>query len=247
MRWKAAILSLSMVVSTPAWASTASASTDCKSRPPKPIPEDIMTYGFREAHPDLQWRAMGLGQYRDGKHTEAFQSFKKAAFYADKFSQSMVANMYWNGQGTEPDRALAYVWMDLAAERMYHDFLQLRELYWSMLDDSQRADAVHRGQAIFAEYADRVAKPRMEEQLLKVRRNFTGSRLGWVSSGLHVIPRRGPGAGRPIPGGLMYPPEYWDPEQYWCTQDNYWLPPQGEGKVDVGDLEQIPAVPPSGD
>ena len=39
------------------------------------------------------------------------------------------------------DRALAYAWMDVAAERLYHDFLVRREGYWRALDEAQRNGA----------------------------------------------------------------------------------------------------------
>lgn len=238
MRWKHTALVLSMAISVPAWASAPPASEDCRRKPAKPVPAEIMTDGFFQAHPDLRWRSIGLGEYREGRYPEALNSFKQASSYADKFSQSMVAHMYWDGLGTAVDRALAYAWMDLAAERMYHDFLYQREMYWSMLDEAQRADAVVRGQPIFEQYADRLAKPRMEEQLLKVRTTITGSRTGFVGAGLYVQPRTGPAAGEQIPGGIMYAPEYWEPEQYWCTQDSYWSKPQG-GNVDVGSPVQV--------
>jgi hypothetical protein len=54
---------------------------------------------------------------------------------------------------------MAYIWMDLAAERMYHDFLVLREHYWARLDPLQQAQAIERGQQVYADYGDRVAKP----------------------------------------------------------------------------------------
>ncbi len=241
MRLKDTAFLLSMMISAPAWANAASTTEDCRKKPAKPVPAEIMTDGFFEAHPDLRWRSVGLGEYREGKYPEALNSFKHASSYADKFSQSMVAHMYWNGLGTEIDRALAYVWMDLAAERMYHDFLQQRELYWAMLDERQRADAVVRGQPIFEQYADRLAKPRMEEQLRKVRTAITGSRTGFVGVGLYVKPMTGPAAGEEIPGAIMYAPEYWEPQQYWCTQDSYWSKPQG-GNVEVGSPVQVQEV-----
>ncbi|MCM2995842.1 hypothetical protein M3581_22710, partial [Stenotrophomonas maltophilia] len=42
---------------------------------------------------------------------------------------------------------------------MYHDFLVLREHYWARLDPLQQAQAIERGQQVYADYGDRVAKP----------------------------------------------------------------------------------------
>ena len=77
----------------------------------------VLTEGFLAAHPDLRWRAEGV-----------------------RASQAMIAAMYWDGTGVVRDRPIAYAWMDLAAERMYHDFLLYREAYWNALDAGERAD-----------------------------------------------------------------------------------------------------------
>lgn len=217
----------------------------CRTLPAKPIPAEVMTDGFLEAHPDLRWRSIALGQYRDGRYAEALRSFKRAATYADKFSQSMVGRMHWQGEGTAVDRPLAYAWMDLASERMYHDFLRQREAYWAVMSAEERAQAVDRGQAVVAEYADRSAKPRMEKELRKGRDRITGSRVGYVSAGLYVVPNRGPYAGVEIPAQQVYPDAYWQPEHYWCTQDAYWSRPLNPD-VNVGLPEQLPATPPGG-
>src|SRR3546814_9279963 len=70
----------------------------------------------------------------------------------------MVAEMLWNGDGVERDRALAYAWMDLAAERGYAGFLGLRERYWSALDEAGRARALEAGQEVYAHYGDAAAR-----------------------------------------------------------------------------------------
>jgi TPR repeat protein len=106
---------------------------------------------------------------RDRQPARALDYYKRSARYADKFSQAMVARLYQEGIGTRADPVMAYIWMDLAAERMYHDFLVLREHYWARLDALQQAQAIERGQQVYADYGDRVAKPRME------RRSGTGA------------------------------------------------------------------------
>lgn len=205
----------------------------CEAMPRKPVPKEIMTDTFMGSHPDLRWRGIALDEFRKNEFADALRDFKRAARYADKFSQSMVASMYWNGQGTAIDRALGYAWMDLAAERAYHDFLKMREIYWSALSETERADAVQRGQAVYAEYRDRVAKPRMEKELAKATRSITGSRTGFISSGLDVSYTLTTGETVTLPATIFYDREYYDPDLYWCTQDAYWsrsLSPN----VDVG-------------
>lgn len=222
-----------------AWSAPPTAET-CRTMPAKRIPADIMTNSFLDAHPDLRWRSVALGAYKKGEFTKALSDFKRAARYADKFSQSMVGHMYWNGEGTNVDRALGYAWTDLAAERGYHNFLSQRENYWSQLSDEHRADAVQRGQAIYAEYRDSVSKPRMEEVLRRALQRMTGSRTGQVGSGLYVTPREGPSAGQAIPGQIFYDKTYYQPELYWCDQDAYWSRPMNPS-VEIGEPESVPA------
>lgn len=68
----------------------------------------MMSAGFLSAHPDLRYRLLGLEEYRQGNHADAFRFFRRAAYYADKPSQGMVAEMLWQDQGVPQDRALAY-------------------------------------------------------------------------------------------------------------------------------------------
>src|SRR3546814_4667293 len=88
--------------------------------------------------------------------------------------------------------------MDLAAERMYPNFVILRERYWKRLDAQQRRNAIERGQPLLAEYGDDAAKPRMERKLRIANHQVTGSRLGFIRPGLTVRPFTGPLAGQTI-------------------------------------------------
>ncbi|SFS10871.1 hypothetical protein SAMN04487782_3660 [Stenotrophomonas maltophilia] len=238
-----------LAMAAPDVAVAAAPALECRLQPAKPIPRDVLTNGFFEAHPDLRWRGRALGLYREGKYAQALRSFRTAALYADKFSQSMVARMYWQGVGTAVDRPLAYAWMDLAAERMYHDFLRQRELYWEQLDETERAQAVHRGQAVYARFGDAQAKPRMERKLRQGLGQITGSRTGHISPGLMVASRSGPDAmpglvTPPVPAQLVYDKAWWDPQRYWCNQDAFWARPL-DASVEVGELEQLPNLPPA--
>lgn len=58
-----------------------------------------MTEGFLSAHPDLRWRREGLHAYANKRYDEAMSYFLRAARYADKPAQAMIAQMYWNGVG----------------------------------------------------------------------------------------------------------------------------------------------------
>src|SRR3546814_6772152 len=104
----------------------------------------------------------------------------------------MIAEMHWRGLGVPQDRELGYAWMDLAAERMYPNFVIKRERYWQLLDADQRSNAIERGQQLLAEYGDDAAKPRLAKVLRQARRETTGSHAGFVGGGLKIIPMTGP-------------------------------------------------------
>jgi hypothetical protein len=201
----------------------------------------VLTEGFLAAHPDLRWRAEGIRSYERKDYTVALAEFRRAAYHGDKPAQAMIAEMYWNGVGVAVDRPLAYAWMDIAAERLYHDFLVRREGLWEALDEAERGDALARGQALMAEYGDDAAKPRLEKILRRERRRVTGSRVGYVGN-LTIVPFTGPlsGTGMTLSGDAYYAPRYWEPEKYWQLQDTIWKAPL-KGRVRVGDVENVPS------
>lgn len=206
----------------------------------------VLTDGFLAAHPDLRWRSEGLQAFEQKDYKIAFNAFQRAARYADKPSQAMLAEMLWEGVGVAQDRALAYAWIDLAAERLYPVFIARREGYWRRLDPGQQRDAIERGQAVYLEYGDAVAKPRLERLLERERRRTTGSRVGFVGN-LTIIPNTGPlaGTGLTISGDQYYAEKYWEPRRYWQLQDEIWNAPR-RGRVDVGDLMPVDSdEPPS--
>lgn len=223
---------------------------------PADDPKIVNNGSFIRAHPDLRYRKSGMEAYERKRFKDAFGYFRDASRYADKTSQAMVAEMLWKGEGTTQDRPAAYAWMDLAAERNYPSLIVLRERYWSQMDEAERARAVEVGQAIFAEYADDVAKPRLERELLRGRNQATGSRLGRVGtlalpSQTHVPKQQPQFEGRQVDafgtfsnfvdGSKYYAAEYWEPEAYWKWQDAQWQrlddgsvivgAPQGVGKM----------------
>lgn len=207
------------------------------AKPVSPAIERVVmnTGSFLGAHPDLRWRGKGLRALEKGDDVEALSNFKHAARYADKPSQAMIAEMLWTGRGVAVDRPLAYAWMDLAAECGYIPFLTKRERYWRELNAAQRTSALQLGQAVYAEYADAAAKPRLERMMRRALRRVTGSRTGFVGS-LQVIVR-GSG-GMSMSGDKFYAPQFWQPEHYWAWQDSLWKDPR-TGRVEVGPLQTL--------
>ncbi|MBN8483092.1 MAG: sel1 repeat family protein [Xanthomonadales bacterium] len=191
---------------------------------------------FIAAHPSLFWLREGVRAHERARYSEAMTALRRSAWHADKTAQAMISQMLWNGEGVARDRALAYVWADLAAERGYLSFVATREQFWNALDADERRAALAAGPAIFDEYADAVAKPREERALRTARMRITGSRLGHV--GTLAVNEILPWGVVTTDGSIYYADKYWKPEPYWQWRDHAWkkLP---EGKVEVGPI-QIP-------
>lgn len=201
----------------------------------------MVAAGFLGSHPDLRYRSLGLEEFGEGKYSEAFQKFRRAAYYSDKPSQAIIGEMLWVGVGVQKDRALAYVWMGLAAERGYTSFSKKRDRYWSELGEMERVRARQEGPAIRAEYRDVAAEPRLQVVLNRERNKATGSRTGSTATPMKIVV---PGVGT-LDSSQYYDPKYWDPKQYRMWQDSIWQELR-IGRVDVGEVEQVTndAAPP---
>ena len=220
---------------------TAALAQSKDAKPVKPEVDDLMIKaGFLNSHPDLRYRLLGLEEFKRGKHEDALRFFQRSAYYGDKPSQGMVAEMFWNGQGAPKDPVLAYAWMDLAAERGYTGFLGLRERYWNALDENQRAQALEQGQAVYAKYGDAATQPRLARVLRRERREMTGSRTGFDGNLEILVP--GLAGYEQIGGTMFFDEKFWDPEQYRAWHDSIWKQPR-VGKVTVGEVQAADAVP----
>lgn len=200
------------------------------------IDPGVLNEFFLSFHPDLDGRIRGMRAYTKGEYAKAFRLFQHASRYGDKPSQGMVADMYWDGLGVARDRALGYAWMDLAAERGYPQFVVFRDRYWAELDERARRDAVARGQAVYAEYRDSVAKPRLDRLLRRGRAQQTGTRTGSTTTRNWIEFKHGSVGGVTlVRANELYAPKYWEPERYWQLQDEVWSRP-ARARVTVGDL-----------
>lgn len=207
--------------------------------PPEPIEDPLLiTAGFLDHHQDMKYRLLGIEALGEKRYEDAMRYFRRASFFADKPSQGMVAEMYWSGQGVARDPALAYAWMDLAAERGYVWFIKHRERYWKALSPAERERAIQEGQALYARFGDAAAKPRYEHQLRIGRREMTGSRTGFRGNVQIQVP--GPAGMQMIEGSKFYDDRYWDAKKYWAWQDRVWRNPDGV-RITIGEIEQLPA------
>ena len=198
---------------------------------------------FLSGHPDLRYRLSGLDKFKKGDFDGALTHFRRAARYGDKPSQGMLGEMHWEGSGVAQDKAMGYVWMDLAAERGYPLMLAKRERYWNELDAEGRARALELGHAAYAEYGDEVAKARLDRELRFAKRNTTGSRVGSVGALTIVIPT--PSGEEVIDGSKFYDEKFWDVDQYLQWQDADWVN-NAEGTVDVGEVMTLETPKPEG-
>ena len=210
---------------------------------PELYPEIIQSSVFLHYHPDLRHRRDGFLALERGAHDFAERYFRKAARFSDKPSQAMLAEMYWRGEGVAQDRPLAYVWMDLAAERGYPNFIAFREHYWAALSEAERTRVGEIGPAVYAEYGDAAAKPRMEHMLRKGRMDFTGSRVGYVPFGLEVKVPSPTGGWMSIHEDKVYEKRFWHSREYFEWQDTVFRRPV-HGAVEVGPIVQEAASPP---
>lgn len=211
----------------------------------KGIDDLLGSNDFRTYHPDMDNRNAGLEAYRRGKFEQSATYFRRAARYADKASEAMLAMMYWKGEGVATNRPLAYAWMDLAAERGYPSLLVMRENYWRQLGPAEQAQAIDAGQAVYAEFADSVAKPRLAAELRRGLSEATGSHTGFVGTlAIHVPTSSDKNLAASIgnaglPGDQYYAPQLWNAMEYFAAQDAAWNAPRRTGHVNVGPLEQL--------
>lgn len=222
-------------------AATASASPLAEVRDDDPL--IVNSEAFQRGHPDLLWRNRGIFEYQRRRYADAARYFRDAAYYGDKPAQAMLAMMSWNGEGVGADRAQAYAWIDLAAERGYEAMVATREKFWAALDEAERRRALELGKDLYAKFGDEHARDRLDREIVRAKTQLTGSRLGRAGTLAVFVP--GPdGRMRPIDGSLFYSARYWSPERYRDWQDQRWELPQGH--VEVGPVQPVAAPPSAG-
>jgi uncharacterized protein len=208
-------------------------------------------------HPDLFYRDLAVRAYEAGDKQAAVDWLLKAAGYADKPAQAMLATMYWDGDGIPIDRPRGYAWMDLAADRGYRDLLVQREKYWAKLSEAERQSAVMEGRRIYGEYSDEQGLRRLDRVLKREANRATGSRTGFGGNNLTVRLRDGAAGssltpaqdgapvvlgGTPVRGTDYYSPTLWSASPYAKLKDRIWEQAHAEmGAVEVGPLQSLPA------
>ena len=218
-------------------------------------------------HPDEHYRRLGLRAWDGGHRDMAVRYLTHAARYADKAAQLALAFVYLEGTPAVPaDKARAYAWADIAAERGYPEFLAVRERLWEALDASEQQRAREVGAKLMSEYGDAVAKRRLEMLLRTGLSRKTGTRTGSQVGALAVVEvddavrasMRAGAATHPTADGAnamslqlgvlfesiagrandaYYSDANWDPETYWVHKDRMWR--HLEGAVEIAPLQPI--------
>lgn len=194
---------------------------------------------YLDAHPDLKFRVEGFHALEQGNFDEARAHFTRAASYADKPSQAILAELAWRGIGQPVDRVLGYAWSDIAAERGYPAFVAQRERYWSQLSADEQGRVMEVGPPLMAEHGDAAAKPRISRHLRLARRYMLTGRPR--KDIIVVVPSPG-GQQMVVRGHDFYANRFWDPEDYQSWVDSTWSNPK-QGQVEIGELEQAGAKP----
>ncbi|WP_139350408.1 sel1 repeat family protein [Rhodanobacter sp. B04] len=216
----------------------------------------LNTTQIASSHPDLFYRDSAIRAYKTGDKQAAMRLLLKAASFADKPAQSMLAAMYWNGDGIPMDRPRGYAWMDLAADRGYPDLLANREKFWQQLDPQERQLAIAEGRKIYAYYDDKSGLKRLGNIFRRELASATGSRTGFGGNYLTILMRDGAAGrslktedgapmvlrGTQVRGTDYYSPVLWNPELYAKLKDHVWEDSLADmGTVEVGSLQSVPA------
>ena len=213
---------------------------------PKPLTRSETLVQIREAlrvsdgHPNEKRRLYGMRAYVKHDFAAAAEQFELAARFADKYAQHRLSLMYWEGEGVPRDRALAYVWSDLAAERGTTKLVAIREKMWASLNPAEQAQAIAIGPEHYARFGDAVAKPRTDHRMRRFALKRPGSRAGWDGADVEIVV---PSSGQigvvdqslPVSTDSLYGKDRVVPARYWRIQDAI----LGGGTVEVGSPDHV--------
>lgn len=143
-------------------------------------------------HPGMRAFHTADSYYRAERYELALRYYLQASAWGHKASQFNVGTMYFNGHGVDKDRATAWAWFQLAAEREYPQMVDVAGSTWAELGEEERQNALATLKQLRSEYADEITLPRLKRSIDRRNRNATGSRLpGSGSSPVLVISNQG--------------------------------------------------------
>ena len=186
------------------------------------------------ALPGEYLHAKAMDYYERGNHYVAYKTFLKSARWADKLSQFNLGVMHFKGQGMEADKARAWAWFKLSAERGYPKMTRMVEHVEKELGDAQ----LERGRRILEdelkpEYGDAVAVPKATRRMEKERENITGSRTGFVGNLDVLLPD-----GTTMDGQSFYKEGNWDYQLY-IQREKRIFDALDRGNVTLGEFDIV--------
>ncbi len=132
------------------------------------------------AMPGVYYHEKANEAYEAGRYTVARERYEMSARWADKLSQHNLGVIHYHGQGVPADRARAWAWFRLAAERRYPAFMQKVQQVDDEMNPTERRRAEGIYQELLTEFGDAVAVPRAERRMKRELADVTGSRVGFV-------------------------------------------------------------------
>jgi hypothetical protein len=139
-----------------------------------------------DGRPGVYYFTLGASAFMHNDYAHAIRMYEVAASWAYKPAAYNLAVMYARGQGVPVDLPRAMAWIALAAERNDQQYVDVRELIYSMLSKEQFAQANEIWRDLKKTYGDTVALPRAEARWADVRSHMTGSRVGSAAGPLAV-------------------------------------------------------------
>jgi len=139
-----------------------------------------------EARPGVYFFNQGASAFLHNDYQHAINMYQVAASWAYKPAAYNLAVIYARGQGVPVDLPRAMAWIALASERNDKQYVEVRELIYSLLTKQQfeQANAIWR--ELKKTYGDDVAMPRAKARWAEVRSCMTGSRVGSTAAPLAV-------------------------------------------------------------
>ncbi len=149
-----------------------------------------------QEYPDVVHYRAAVRSYKDGFSTHAREQFQLAAAWGNKEAQFNLALMYFAGIGVPADKIRGGAWALLADERGDGRFRKTRREIMTMLEESEKAQALALAQDLKQDYGDFQALEKRARWVRQQKRELTGSRTGALASAVRIITPGGRFAGR---------------------------------------------------
>jgi hypothetical protein len=134
------------------------------------------------ARPGVYFFEKAVKAFENDQYAFAKEMYEVSASWAYKPAQYNLSVMYSRGQGVPVDLSRAAAWITLAAERGEPRYINARDAIIINLDSEQVEKANRILEQLKPKYADEKALKKAKKRWRNVKRDVTGSRLGFVGS-----------------------------------------------------------------